>query len=181
TLRDAPTIEIYVPYLQTPWMSSYLIVRAAGEPGSISSSLQQAMLETTRARPLPRIERMDEVVSMAVAEPRFYARLLGCLALIALGLAAIGVYGIISHSVAEQTHEIGVRMALGAGLGSIIKQVLGQSAGLTAGGVIMGLTGAFGATRVVSSILYCGGSTRALEFVANAGGDAGGCPVAQDA
>ncbi len=165
TLRGAPSIEIYVPYLQTPWLSSYLIVRTAGESGSVSSSLQQALEDTTKARPLPRIDRMDEVVSMAVAEPRFYARLLGGLALIALGLAAIRVYGIISHSVAERTHEIGVKIALGAGLGIIIKQVLGQSAVLTGAGVILGLSGSLAATRLLSSILYGVSSTDALTFV----------------
>jgi len=169
TLRDAPSIEIYVPYLQEPWMSSYLIVRTAGEPGSVSSSLQQAVSEAALAKPLPRIERMDEVVSTAVAEPRFYAHLLGGLALIALGLAAIGVYGVISNSVAERTHEIGVKMALGAGLASIIRQVLTQSAMLAAAGVILGLSGSFAATRLLSSILYGVSSTDALTFVVISG------------
>jgi putative ABC transport system permease protein len=108
---------------------------------------------------------MDQTVSLAVAEPRFYAWLLGALALIALGLAAIGVYGIISHSVAERTHEIGVKMALGAALGDIIKQILGRSALLAAAGVILGLSGSLAVTGLLSSILYGVSSTDPLTFV----------------
>ena len=164
-LRDAPSIEIYVPYLQEPWLSSYLIVRSSGEPASVANGLQQAMWEVTKAKPQPQIQRMDEVASLAVSEPRFYAWMLGGLALMALGLASIGVYGIVSHSVAERTHEIGVKMALGAGLGSIVKQVLQQSALLAAAGVIFGLSGSFAVTRLLSSILYGVSSTDTLTFV----------------
>jgi putative ABC transport system permease protein len=164
-LRDAPGIEIYVPYLQEPWLSSHLIVRTAGEAAAVSSALQQAMWDVTKARPLPQIQRMDEVASVAVSEPRFYAWLLGGLALLALGLASIGVYGIVSHSVAEQTHEIGVKMALGAGLGNIVKQVLRQAVWLAAAGVILGLSGSFAVTRLLSSILYGVSSTDAPTFV----------------
>jgi putative ABC transport system permease protein len=123
------------------------------------------MWETTKAKPLPKIERMDEVASLAVSEPRFYAWMLGGLALMALGLASIGVYGIVSHSVAERTHEIGVKMALGAGLGSIVKQVLRQSCLLAAAGVILGLSGSFAVTRLLSGILYGVSSTDTLTFV----------------
>jgi putative ABC transport system permease protein len=164
-LRDAPSIEVYVPYLQTPWLSSYLIVRTAGEPASVSSGLQQAIWDASRAKPLPQIDRMDEVASLAVSEPRFYAWMLGGLALMALGLASIGVYGIVSHSVVERTHEIGVKMALGAGLGNIAKQVMRQSAGLAGAGVILGLSGSFAVTRLLSGILYGVSSTDPLTFV----------------
>jgi putative ABC transport system permease protein len=164
SLRDAPSIEIYVPYLQTPWLSSWLIVRTAGDTGSVSSSLERAIWDTTRARP-PQIQRMDQIVSLAVAEPCFYAWMLGALALIALSLAAIGVYGIVSQSVVERTHEIGVKMALGAGFGTIVKQVISQSALLTAAGIALGLAGAFAVTRLLATILYGVSSTDGLTFV----------------
>jgi putative ABC transport system permease protein len=131
--------------------------------------LQQALYDATKAKPLPQIDRMDEVASLAVSEPRFYAWILGGLALMALGLASIGVYGIVSHSVAERTQEIGVKMALGAGFGNILKQVLRQSASLAAAGVILGLSGSFAVTRLLSGILYGVSSTDPLTFVTISG------------
>jgi predicted permease len=165
TLKDGSGVEIYVPCMQTPWLSSWLFVRSAGETASVSGAVQHILWDLNRNKALPETKLMTDILGESVAEARFYAWMLGGLALIALGLAAIGVYGIISHSVAERTHEIGVKMALGAGFSRIMTQVIGQSAALGAIGIAVGLAGAFAVTRLLSTLLYGVSSTDALTFV----------------
>src|SRR5262249_43557470 len=164
-LRDSPGVEIYVPYLQTPWMSSSLLVRTTGDTAAVSTAVQRALWDLNRSRALPEVKPISDMLAESVAEPRFYAWLLGAFAIVALGLVAIGVYGITSHSVAERTREIGIKMALGAAFGSIIRQVIGQSAALAATGIAVGLAGALAMTRLLSSLLYGVRSTDAATFI----------------
>ena len=104
--------------------------------------------------PAPQIDSMDNVFSREVAKPRFYMSLLAAFAAVGLILAALGIYGVISYTVARRTHEFGIRMALGAQPGDIVQLVLGAGTRLIAAGAILGLAGAFVTNRLLSSLLY---------------------------
>jgi ABC-type antimicrobial peptide transport system permease subunit len=108
---------------------------------------------------------MEELLSRSVSQPRFRTLLISVFAATALLLAAVGIYGVISYSVAQRTHEIGIRMALGARQGSILKMVVGQGLRLALIGTGVGLAGAYLTTRVLSSLLFGVSATDTLTFV----------------
>jgi ABC-type antimicrobial peptide transport system permease subunit len=124
------------------------------------------MAELDGSLPMARIRTMEELIGASLARARFVMTLLGAFAGLALLLAAVGIYGLLSHVVGQRTNEIGVRMALGARRGTILKSVLGQGLGLVAGGVALGLLGAFGLRRLVSSLVFGIGANDPVTFVA---------------
>ncbi len=107
---------------------------------------------------------MEEIIAESVSQPRFRVMLFGMFAALALVLAAMGIYGVISYFVAQRTHEIGIRMALGAQHSNVLKLVVGQGMALTLMGLVIGLAGAFALTRVMSSLLYRVSATDPLAF-----------------
>jgi putative ABC transport system permease protein len=107
-----------------------------------------------KLEPVSDIRTMDEYLSESVAEPRSYMSILGAFALISLVLAGVGIYGVVSHSVTERTHEIGVRMALGATRVELLKMILRRGMAMSGGGIVIGLVGAFGLGRLISTYLY---------------------------
>jgi len=111
------------------------------------------------------IQTMEQVVSDATAQPRFYLFLLASFAAVALSLAAAGIYGVMSYSVSRRTHEIGLRMALGAKASDVVKLVLGQGMVMALTGAAVGVAGAFLLTRLMSSLLYGVGPTDPLTFI----------------
>jgi putative ABC transport system permease protein len=111
------------------------------------------------------VQTLGDVVREATAEPRFYMLLLGTFALVALALAALGIYGVMSYSVSRRTHEIGVRMALGARRGDVLTLVVGQSMRVALLGAVVGIVAAFAVTRLMSTLLYGVSSTDPATFL----------------
>jgi len=158
--------EVYVPYQQVPWFGMALVIRAAsGDPMSLKKELQQAIWEVDKELPVSGAETVEHHVADLVAEPRLYTLLLGVFAGVALILASVGIYGVMSFSVTERTHEIGIRMALGAKHRDVVAFLVRQGLLLALIGVAIGLAVAFALTRVMSSLLYGVTATDPLTFL----------------
>jgi putative ABC transport system permease protein len=147
--------EILVPFAQQPWFSGSLLVRSIHpDPLTVKNAAQQAIWSVRPETPESKAEPLTTTLAGHVAEPRLYALLLGVFGAIALTLAAVGIYSVTAYSVAQRTKEIGVRMALGAQTGAVLKLVVGQGMKLVASGVALGLAASFGLTRLMSNMLF---------------------------
>jgi putative ABC transport system permease protein len=153
--------EMYVPYAQHPdpflrrmFGNVTVVVRTDGDPARLGPSIREIVREVDPDQPVANIRTLSEVISTSVAQPRFRTLLLGFFAVIALTLAAIGVYGLLSHGVAQRTNEFGVRIALGASPGDVLRLVLRQGAVLAFTGVGIGLLAAVAAVRALQAVLY---------------------------
>ncbi len=145
----------YVPLAQWPGRGLSIRVRAAnGEPMALARDVERAVHELDRDQPLEHVSTMERELAEAVWPVRLYAVFLSSFAAFALVLAAIGIYGVISHSVTQRTHEIGVRVALGASRARVLSMVIGQGAVLAGLGAVLGLAGAVGLTRVLRAMLF---------------------------
>jgi predicted permease len=162
--QDWPTI--YNPYAQVPVTTMTVVVRAAQSPLSLASAVEREVHRLDPDQPVADIRPMENVVDRAIAGARFNATLLGVFAEIAFLLAAVGIYGVISCDVSERIHEIGIRVALGAQPGDVLKLVLGHGARLAAYGIAAGMVAAFALTRLMASMLYGVQATDAYTFVA---------------
>jgi putative ABC transport system permease protein len=145
---------IYFPYTQAPARQMFLAVRTEGDPSNLIGSVRKEIASMDPDQPIADIRNMEQIVYGSVAQPRFNMLMLGIFAVVALILAAVGVYGVMNYSVAQQTHEIGIRMALGAQQSHILAMVIQQGCLLVGIGVAIGLAGAFVITRFMSSMLY---------------------------
>jgi putative ABC transport system permease protein len=167
-LEADETPTLYVPYTTPDWVSwsrrMYLVVRTAGEPLGLSSALRRQVRELDQDLPVINLSSMEQVIHESVKEPRFRALLIGLFAGVALLLAAIGIYGVISYAVTERTHEIGIRMALGARAGDVLKLVIGQGMKLALSGVAIGLVASFALTRLMKTLLFGVSATDPLTF-----------------
>jgi ABC-type antimicrobial peptide transport system permease subunit len=140
------------------------VVRTEGSPLAVAGSIRDAIREFNSKAVMYNTETMDQVISQSLAARRFAMVLLAVFAGLALVLSNIGIYGVISYVVGRRTHEIGIRMALGAQRTDVLKIVLGRAASLALIGVCIGLAAAEGLTRLMSSILYGVSSTDPLTF-----------------
>ena len=142
------------PVLYFPTWDGDTVLRTTVEPKSVTSAVRQAVRSIDPEQPIAKVSSMDDLVSAAVARRRFATVLLSGFSLLALALAAIGLYGLISYSVAQRTQEFGLRMALGAERGRVFRTVLIESLLLSLGGVLLGLAISVGATRFLATLLY---------------------------
>ena len=138
-----------------PWKRwTYLAVRADGNTGSLGGQVKNQIWSVDKQIPVTKLRTMTDVMAASLAAQRFNMTLMGIFAAVALLLAAIGIYGVISYSVTQRTHEIGVRMALGAESGDVLSTVLRQGLQLAGMGVGLGIGAALALTRVMSSLLF---------------------------
>jgi putative ABC transport system permease protein len=156
----------YIPFGQSYGPRMFLAVRTAGDASRVAEAVRREIQSIDRGVTLAQIGTMESAMSLSVSQPRFDTMLLGLFAGIALLLAAIGIYGLIAYSVAQRTHEIGVRVALGAARGDVMRMVVGQSARLAGLGIAGGLAGAMALTRLLKAMLFGVGAIDPLTFVA---------------
>lgn len=145
---------IYLPFSQLPAPILCFAIRATQDPSSVAKAAERAIWDADKDQAVGFIMNMDQLVSESVAPQRILMLVLGAFGGMALLMAAIGIYGVMANSVAQRTHEIGVRMALGAKSGDVLRLVVSQGLGLVLVGVAIGLAGTFGLMRFVSSVLY---------------------------
>ena len=146
---------MYLPYAQaSKGLPLIVVLRSANDPGLVSSSVRQQVRELDPRLPVYDVKTMDEVLSAAVARPRFTTLLLVAFGGVAILLAAVGIYGVMSYTVNQSVREIGIRMALGAQAGDVLKLVIGQGLRLTLMGAMIGVSGAFGLTRLMAGLLF---------------------------
>ncbi len=151
--RDVP-MQAYLPLPQAPTSGLSLVVRAAGEPTALAPSVEKAVHEIDPDLPVFGILTMEQILGDSIGRQRLAMVLLGIFAGLAVALAAVGVYGVISYGVTQQTHELAVRMALGAGRGDIFRMVVWQGMRLALIGMAFGLAGVLGLTRFLESLLF---------------------------
>jgi putative ABC transport system permease protein len=149
-----PRPTIYFPYLQSPDQTMSMVVRTNSKSGEILPAIKSAIWSVDKDQPIFDVKTMDDIVSGVVSAQRLAFVLLGVFALVALALAAVGIYGVTSYAVSQRTQEIGIRMALGAGRYDVFRLVVGRGLGLTLAGVAVGAGAALALTRFLSSILY---------------------------
>jgi len=163
---DPTAPEIYWPYRQRPRYATWLLIRTASDPANTIRPLQQRLQDLDPDMEISTFRTMEDLVDRQLVRPRFNMLLMVVFASVALMLAAIGIYGVISYSVAQRTREIGIRVALGAAEPDILRSVVGRGMVLTLAGIAVGLVGAFGVTRVLSSLLVGVRPTDPLTFAA---------------
>jgi putative ABC transport system permease protein len=158
---------LYRPFVQTPdGTPLHLVIRTAGNPMALAAAVRNVVHRLDPNLPVASVRTMEAVVANATARPRMSSYLLAAFAALALFLAAIGLYGILSYVVVQRRGEIGVRVALGADRRAILRLFVGQGMRLTAAGVALGLVGALALTRLLRSLLYGVTTTDAVTFVA---------------
>jgi len=164
-LDAEPYMETYVPFLQSPRAGMSIGLRTTSEPASLTAAVRQAILEIDRDQPIYGVRTMEQVLSESVASRRLSMTLFSLLAGLALLLATVGIYGVIAYTVSSRTHEIGVRVALGAQSGDVLRLILKQGLVLVLSGVAVGLLAAFLLSRVLASLLFEVSATDPATFV----------------
>ena len=162
-LNTPPNPEIYLSQLGTPGALA-VMVRTTGDPLLLAAAARQELKVLDKDQPVT-ITTMDQIFSSSVAGQRFNAILLGIFAALALILATIGVFGVINYSVAQRTHEIGIRLALGAQRGDVFRLIVGQGLILALAGVVIGSGGAYALTRLITGLLFGVSPTDLVTFI----------------
>ena len=163
-LANPARLEVYDPLRQDPNSDMNLVVKSRMDPAALTSEIRGAVASIDKDQPIFAIATMNQLKSDSVGTQRLTLVLLGLFSALALALAAIGIYGVISYSVAQRTHEIGIRMALGAQHGDVLRMVLGQGGKIALGGIAIGMAAAFGLTRLMASLLFSVSASDPLTF-----------------
>jgi putative ABC transport system permease protein len=167
SLRNEDSPEMYLPRTQIPFGIMSLVIRTSvSNPNALTTSLRRELAALDSTIPLTSVRVFDEYISKSLARARFNTLLLSIFAGTALLLTAIGIYGVMAYSVSQRTNEIGIRIALGAGKNSIFRLVVGQAMALVGISLIVGLVGAFAATRILNSLLFGVGASDPVTFIA---------------
>jgi putative ABC transport system permease protein len=167
SLRESPGPEMYVPYTQKVYPSMqimHVVLRSANDAASVTGSVREAINKLDPDLPMAKVTTLTNLVDDSLAQPRFSMLLLSAFGAIALLLACLGMYGVISYSVAQRTQEIGIRLAVGARPRQVLAMILGQGARLAGLGVAIGLLAALAVTRIMASFLYGVRATDPITF-----------------
>jgi putative ABC transport system permease protein len=156
--------EIDVPFAQSPWPSAVMAVRSAGEPRALAKSIGAVVRNVDADLPMADVRTMDQIVTESIASDTFNTLLFGSFAGVALLLAALGIYGVMSFVVAQRTHEIGLRMALGAGRSRVIRQVLKSGMVTAVAGTLLGSAGAYYVSRLMEGMVFGAGTINWTTF-----------------
>ncbi len=146
--------EIYLAHAQAPVGSVAVVVRSARDPLSLAAAVRREVAALDPSLPVAKVRTIAQLVSGSVSQPRFTMLLLALFAGAALVLAAVGIFGVMANGVARRTREIGIRMALGADRGAVLRGILAEALGLSLFGVVLGLTGALALTRLMAGLLF---------------------------
>jgi len=163
-LSRNPGPMMYVPFAQAPLYGGEVVVRSSLSASSVAAGIRQAVHSVDKNLPVTDVESFPEAVGASVAQERFRTLLLGSFSGIALVLAAVGIFGVISYSTSQRTHEIGIRMALGAQQGNVLRLILGQGVKLVLLGLGTGFVAALLLTRLMASLLFGVSATDPLTF-----------------
>jgi predicted permease len=164
-LKNEDSPEMYLPRTQIPIGVMSIVIRTSvSNPNAITNSLRKELAAMDATIPLTSVRVFDEYIARSLARPRFITLLLSIFAGTALVLTAIGIYGVMAYSVSQRTSEIGIRIALGAGKSSIFRLIVGQAMTLVAISLVIGLAGAFAATRLLNSLLFGVGASDPVTF-----------------
>ena len=153
-LEPASRVETYVPYWQLTQGSIAVVLKSAGNPGALAAPLRQTVASIDRNVPISNVEPLADIVRDSIDQPRFVMSLAAAFALVALALAAIGIYGVMAYTVTQRTTEFGVRMALGAARGEVFRLVLIDALKLTSVGVVLGIGGSLVISRSLAALQY---------------------------
>jgi putative ABC transport system permease protein len=153
-LGNAARLEVYVPYCQVPPHGMTLLVKSSQDPAPLSAAIRQVVASIDKEQPVFGIATMRDVVDSSVSKPRITLILLGLFSGLALVLAAVGIYGVISYSVGQREKELGIRIALGAKRGDVLHLVLAQGGKIALGGIVAGMAGSVALTQLMARLLY---------------------------
>jgi putative ABC transport system permease protein len=166
TLDGESPVQYYIPHRQIPVNGVYLVTRTTGDPNTMAAAVRGAIQQIDPELPVFRVTTMERMVEDSMAQRRFAMTLFGIFAAVALVLASVGLYGVMSYSVSQRTNEIGIRMALGARVPDVLAMVVRQGMKLSLAGVAIGLVGAFALTRLMTTLLFNISPTDPLTFAA---------------
>jgi len=165
-LKEEPTSELYFSSLQNPFAGMSLVIRSSVESSGLSASVRQIVAEVDKSVPVSNVQTMDHIVSESITQPRFNLFLLGLFGTVAMLLSAAGIYGVTAYTVTQRTHELGIRLALGAQVGDVLKMILGQGMAVIGVGLVLGLASAFALMRLLRTLLFGVGENDPLTFAA---------------
>jgi putative ABC transport system permease protein len=164
-LDRVPRPSFYFPYAQAPWNYMGVVLRVAGEPTALASAAHDEVMKLDPAQPVFNVKTVERMIHERSSPKRIMTAMMGAFAGTALLLAAVGLYAVMAYAVSQRTHEIGVRLALGARDGDILRLITGQGLKLTLAGLALGMIGAFALTRVMAPLLYGVTATDPLTFI----------------
>jgi putative ABC transport system permease protein len=167
SVDGAPLPAVYIPHRQVSWGNGVIVLmRTAVPPASLLATVRRELRAWNKTMLISRLAPVEVLMAESVAGPRFYMLFVGAFAAIAMLIAAVGVYGTLNYMVTQRTHEIGVRMALGAARGDLLGMIVGQGFAVVLAGMVLGLAGAWGFTRVLQTLLFRVKPSDATTFVA---------------